>query len=126
MSRRRVPSLVGRAPTAFRHMSSDNITLVPANLLPFRDTWQHLADTLHQNDALLVVPAEDGSLRRTMDRVACQLQRQGRRVTTVNALVRPRLGDGTQDQLRLRPCATSPQPTERRLVANHLERPAGR
>ncbi|MDP9471406.1 MAG: hypothetical protein M3Q71_12180 [Chloroflexota bacterium] len=62
----------------------DNIALVPASLLPFKDQWDQLVNNL-PGSALLVVPDGDPSVRRTMSRIAAQLQIRGRHVITIPA-----------------------------------------
>jgi len=66
-----------------RGVRSDNILLVPANMLPSKGKWQRLANSLPEGDALLVVPKGDGRLRRPLRSIAIQLRKRGHRVVTV-------------------------------------------
>ncbi len=62
----------------------DNLTLVPASLLPFKDEWQRIANDLPKGSALFVVPDDDTPLRRRMRSVALHLRRRGRRISAVS------------------------------------------
>ncbi|MDP9366673.1 MAG: hypothetical protein M3Q03_00105 [Chloroflexota bacterium] len=68
-----------------RRIRPDTVTLVPASLLPFKQEWQRLARALPPGSTLIVVPAADSPLCRSMQRVAVQLREGGHRVTTVGA-----------------------------------------
>ena len=64
---------------------SDNITLIPASQLPFREHWEQIAQGLPAREALLVVPAEETRLKQVARALAPQLRAKGRHVTTVGA-----------------------------------------
>lgn len=68
-----------------RHVQFDNIALVPASALPFKDEWQTIANALPRGDALLLVPEADSPMRRSLVSVAEQLRRRGHRVAAVGA-----------------------------------------
>lgn len=63
----------------------DNLALVPANFLPFKEQWQQVANVLPDGDALFLVPISDSPLRRSMMKVAAQWRSRGRHVMTVDA-----------------------------------------
>ncbi len=74
------------------HVKLDNIALLPASLLPFRDELQAIANTLPQGAVLFVVPDEDTPIRESMRRrVVGQLRARGHRVTVVSRGRIPRL-----------------------------------
>ena len=61
----------------------DNITLVPAHLLPRKADYQALANQLPQGDILLVLPPVDSRERPAMERVAQLFRAKGRHVTVL-------------------------------------------
>ena len=61
----------------------DNITLVPAHLLPRKAEYQALANQLPQGNILLVLPPADSPERATMERVAATFRAKGRHVTVL-------------------------------------------
>jgi len=61
----------------------DNITLVPAHLLPRKAEYQTVANALPRGDILLVLPPADSPERATMQRVAQIFRAKGRRVTVL-------------------------------------------
>ena len=75
-----------RGPRALRcpPVHLDNITLVPAHLLPRKAEYQAIANTLPQGDILLVLPPADSRKRATMERVAQLFRAKGRRVTVLS------------------------------------------
>jgi hypothetical protein len=52
----RLPYRITRPPRALREVRLDNIALVPASLLPFKDEWQSLANDLPAGGVLLSMP----------------------------------------------------------------------
>ena len=66
-----------------KRVRTDNITLVPASLLPFKERWQHLAGERPAHEALLIVPADETPLKQTMRRLVPTLREHGRTITTV-------------------------------------------
>ncbi len=76
-----------RAPRRLRQpgVKLDNIALVPASLLPFRDQWQELANSLPAGEVLIILPAEDGSPRRILETVTTLLEAKGHSVTLLPA-----------------------------------------
>lgn len=73
-----------RLPKPLRHRkaSLDNLTLLPASLLPQKASWQALANRLPVGATLIILPAADTSQRKTLERVARLLRAKGYQVTT--------------------------------------------
>ena len=61
----------------------DNITLVPAHLLPRKAEYQTLANALPEGDILLVLPPPESRERETLQRVAELFRAKGRHVTVL-------------------------------------------
>ncbi len=72
---------------ALKRAQLDNITLLPASLLPFKEHWLRLADELPAHEALFVVPAGETRLKWSMRRLVPQLRARGRHVTTISEAV---------------------------------------
>lgn len=60
-----------------------NIALVPASQLPYRATWQAIANGLPPGNVLFVVPARETLMKERMRRVAATLQSQGYRLSAI-------------------------------------------
>ncbi len=84
MSHRNFPSW-DRGPRALRRpqVQLDNITLVPAHLLPRKAEYQALANELPKGDILLILPPPESRERPTMERVAQLFRARGRHVTVL-------------------------------------------
>jgi hypothetical protein len=74
-------------PSALRRQSVilDNIALVPASLLPYKATYQAMANTLPRGDVLIVLPAPASREYHTMAKVKAVFEAKGHRVTTTPA-----------------------------------------
>ena len=74
-----------RRPRALRrpHVQLDNITLVPAHLLPRKAEYQALANKLPAGDILQVLPPPHSRERPAMERVAQLFRAKGRSVTVL-------------------------------------------
>ncbi len=74
-----------RGPRALRRpqVRLDNITLVPAHLLPRKAEYQALANELPKGDILLILPPPDSRERPAMERVAQLFRAKGRHVTVL-------------------------------------------
>jgi len=79
------PARLPAPPPAVRRATLDNLVLVPGSLLPFKETWQALANQLPEGSTLIILPSSNGSARRTLEKVSCSLKARGRRVTTMPA-----------------------------------------
>ena len=75
-----------RGPRALRRpqVRLDNITLVPAHLLPRKAEYQTIANELPKGDILLVLPPVGSPERATMQRVAQTFRAKGRHVTVLS------------------------------------------
>jgi hypothetical protein len=74
-----------RPPRALRKARVDNLALVPASLLPFRDIYQRLANGYPRGTTLIVLPTKESRPTRTLSAVAALLKAKGRHVSTVSA-----------------------------------------
>ena len=74
-----------RGPRALRRpqVRLDNITLVPAYLLPRKAEYQAIANDLPKGDILLVLPPPESRERETMQRLAQLFRAKGRHVTVL-------------------------------------------
>jgi hypothetical protein len=72
-----------RGPRALRRpqVRLDNLTLVPASLLPRKADYEAIADQLPRGEVLLVLPPADSPERDTMQRLAQLFRAKGRHVT---------------------------------------------
>ena len=72
-----------RGPRALRRpqVQLDNLTLVPASLLPRKAEYEALADRLPRGEVLLVLPPLGSPERATVQRVAQLFRAKGRHVT---------------------------------------------
>lgn len=68
-----------------RNIRLDNIALVPASLLPCKEQWQAIANTLPKDELLIIVPSTDRPPRKTLETVTALLKAKGHRVTTLPA-----------------------------------------
>jgi hypothetical protein len=77
------PSSWRRGPRALRRpqVKLDNLTLVPASLLPRKADYEAIADQLPRGEVLLVLPPAGSPERTTMQRVAQLFRAKGRHVT---------------------------------------------
>ena len=77
----------GKPPRALRRpgVRLDNLTVVPASMLPFKSQWQTMANSLPQGTTLIILPRTDTPQRRILQRVATRLQAKGRRVAMLPA-----------------------------------------
>jgi hypothetical protein len=74
-----------RPPAALRKAQLDNIALVPASMLPFKQQWQRMANRLPKGSTLIILPATMNRQRQTCESVAQHLRKAGKPVTTVSA-----------------------------------------
>jgi hypothetical protein len=74
-----------RPPAALRTARLDNLAVVPANLFPFKDQWQKIANMLPKGSTLIILPSPTSPQRKTFETVATKLQEEGKRVITLAA-----------------------------------------
>ena len=84
---RRGPRSLRRPPVRL-----DNLTLVPASLLPRKADYEAIADQLPRGEVLLVLPPAGSSERTTMQRVAQLFRAKGRHVTVLTEERLPPIG----------------------------------
>ena len=72
-----------RGPRAVRRpqVKLENLTLVPASLLPRKADYEAIANALPRGEVLLVLPPPGSPERETMQRVAQLFRAKGRHVT---------------------------------------------
>lgn len=69
-------------PEALRKAKLDNIALVPASLLPLKETYQPLANTLPKG-SILLVQTQSPRQRKILEKVTACLRTHGRQVITL-------------------------------------------
>ena len=74
-----------KSPRAVRKAKLDNLALVHASLLPFKDQWQDVANSKPGEHVLIVLPEMEKRPRRVLERVAAELREKGHQVTTLSA-----------------------------------------
>lgn len=72
-----------RASHRDRRLWSDNLVLVPASQLPFKDEWHRIARGLPAGEALLVVPSDETPLKQMARALVPQLKEKGWHVTAI-------------------------------------------
>jgi hypothetical protein len=63
----------------------DNIALVPASLLPYKEAWQQIANRMPAGSVLVCVPTTEGRQKETFLSVARSLRDKGMSVRAVAA-----------------------------------------
>jgi hypothetical protein len=82
------PDRLTHPPRALKLAKLDNLALVPANLLPFKDQYQPRltrANDLPKGSILILLPETDQPIRDTLKTVADHLTAVGQLVTTISA-----------------------------------------
>ena len=74
----------GRPPATLRRpdLTLDTIALVPASLLPFKATYQTIANHLPPGTVLLVLPRRQSAQRRLMVQLAGRFAARGHQIAT--------------------------------------------
>jgi hypothetical protein len=70
----------------------DNLTLVPASLLPRKADYEAIANDLPRGEVLLVLPPAGSPERTTMQRLAQLFRAKGRHVTVLTEERLPPMG----------------------------------
>jgi len=68
-----------------RKVKLDNVALVPASLLPYKEQWQQIANELPTGSVLVCVPMDEDQPRPPYLAVARTLRAKGLTVRAVNA-----------------------------------------
>ena len=76
---------ITRPPRRIRKARLDNLALVPASLLPFKEQWQEVANSKAGEHVLIVLPTLEQRSRKVVEQVASQLREQGHTVTMLPA-----------------------------------------
>ena len=74
-----------KSPRAVRKARLDNLAVVPASLLPFKEQWQDVANSKPGEHVLIVLPEMEKRPRHVLERVATELRERGHQVTTLSA-----------------------------------------
>ncbi len=82
MKRATLPYHFSPPPHRLKTARLDNIALVPASLLPFKHTYQQLANALPQG-SILCVQSRSARHKRILERVAAFLKTHSRQVLTL-------------------------------------------
>lgn len=77
-------------PPALRTATLDNLALLPASLLPFKASYQAIANQQTPGTVLVVLPIGDSLPRRTLEQVVTHLRTKGQPVQIV---LRSQLGE---------------------------------
>ena len=79
------PYRISQPPEAVRGAKLDNVALVPASLLPFKQQWQAVANSLPDGSILICLPPSGSPQRKALETVAGLLRADGYQVTTMSA-----------------------------------------
>lgn len=73
-------------PSRASNWRADNIVLVPASQLPFKEEWIKIARGLPAHEVLFVVPQRETPLKRMARTLVPQLRARGRHITAMLAV----------------------------------------
>ena len=76
---------IARPPATLRRARLDNLALVPASLLPYKEQWQAVANRLPKDAVLIILPANNPAQKRSLLVVAKLLAREGHQVRVLPA-----------------------------------------
>ncbi len=62
----------------------DNIAIVPASLLPFKSTWQEIANNLPQGSVLICHSPTNTKQKKLLDSISSDLISKGRSVVNIS------------------------------------------
>ena len=66
-----------------RRALSDNLVLIPASQLPFKDEWERIAHGLPAREVVMVIPSTETPFKRVARALVPQLRAHGRHVTAI-------------------------------------------
>jgi hypothetical protein len=69
----------------WRQVQLDNIALLPGDMLPYKETWERIADNLPAGSTLIVLPRPQSPQRPIYEIVARRMQARGKRVRLIGA-----------------------------------------
>jgi hypothetical protein len=91
-----------KPPAALRRAHLEKVALVPGNLLPQIQRWQHLAGQLPADEFVILLPEQDAKQRHTLEAVAALLRQSGHHVRVVTEQELSRyFGEDAQESLEL-------------------------
>ncbi len=73
-----------RPPVPLLKAKLDNIAIVPASLLPFKEKWQEVANALPKGSILICHSETNTAQKLTLEKVAAQWRGKGHAVTTLS------------------------------------------
>ena len=73
------------SPRALKRAKFDNLALVPASLLPFKVTWQRMANELPTGSTLIILPASTSPRTEALERIKSSFEAMGRSVRILPA-----------------------------------------
>jgi hypothetical protein len=79
------PLPFSRPPRALGKARLDNLVLVPASLLPFKEQYQEIANQQPPGTTLVVLPETTHPQRQALETVVTTLQAKGQAVSTIAA-----------------------------------------
>ena len=74
-----------KPPRVVRKARLDNLALVPASLLPFKEQWQEVANSKAGEHVLIVLPKVEKRPQNVLKRVAAELREKGHQVTLLTS-----------------------------------------
>ena len=72
-------------PRSLQRAKFDNLALVPASLLPFKATWQQLANELPAGSTLIILPTSTSPRGEALERIRASFEAMGRSVRILPA-----------------------------------------
>jgi hypothetical protein len=72
-------------PRSLKRAKFDNLALVPASFLPFKATWQQLANELPTGSTLIILPASTSPRSEALERIRASFEAIGRSVRVLPA-----------------------------------------
>ena len=72
-------------PRTLKRAKFDNLALVPASLLPFKATWQRMANELPIGSTLIILPASTSPRTEALERIKSSFEAMGRSVRILTA-----------------------------------------
>ncbi len=72
-----------RPPTPLFKAHMDNIAIVPASLLPFKNTWQQMANNLPKGSILICHSPTNTKQKKVLEDVESLFKQKGREVTNL-------------------------------------------
>ena len=74
-----------RPPAPLFKVKLDNIAIVPASLLPFKHTWQQLANNLPKGSILICHSPTNTNQKKLLENISSSLRNKGKSVVNISA-----------------------------------------